>query len=624
MSARLAVLAELRHLDGLQGWRGRRAWRRLVRAGDRGDGAARTAMWQMWLREPADEPWECLGRWIFELHDRVFTIVVERASDAQTCSDIGKFCVSHGVVPADPVDKALFFVLTGQTDQHRALDPDCALLAIAYRAAAPFVQLALRQAMVGAGNVDFVRVIAADRDREPTDEELDYFTRQLTRAGEWPDLWRLVRDLPLWQAVAAMPLFGGWRPRGEAEREVFDRFAAASSGVGGWQEAVPDLADELRAVRSLPMGRHWPVSCASFSPDGREVALASDKAWVRLFRLPDLRFIDQVSTRFAPGSVLHLGKSVITAETGPDPRTRPWLTRYADGRGTTLWVGVDRYDDILATAGLGDRFFVAKRRELLYGRSDGSPRRMAFPYPLSLATDPASGRIAVGGSREYDLSILDETLTTIARVRFPAVAGGRVHDVTFVGPDRLVTLDRRGRLRLWERTGHTLDVVTEALVPKYLWSAVTVSGGYRSPALHAFPLVGRIAVAGRGEVAWLDARTLVEIHPPPGLPAAGKTDIWSSADGTRLLLANGTQVQFADLLLRAVADVVTKPLSRLGPADLTVVTAATEQRDPRPAVRELLGLVRTRLEDRFATEISLGVGAVVRAEGDDIALGGRA
>jgi hypothetical protein len=609
---------ELRHLDGFQGWRGRRAWRRLVRHGDRGDAAAIDTMWRLWLRKPDDEPWEHLCRWLPEPAERVFAAVVDPGTPAPTRSLLGEFCTAHEMAPADPVDKALFFVLTGKFDRHRALDPDSALLATAYRAATPASRAAVRQAMVGAGDVDFVRVIVADRDKDPTDEEIAYFTRQFIRAGAWRDLWRLVRDLPVWHAVAAMPSFGDWRPRGD--RELFDRLAAAQVPVTG-RQAVLDLVNELRRVRTLSNPRLFPVRCASFSPDGLEIAIASVTAGVRVFRLPGLWLIDRLSPRVVPGAVLHLGESMITVETGPDRRHR--LVRHRAGRATNLWEGVDWFDDILATAGLGGRYLVAKRGELLHGSGASPVRRVPFGQPLSLATDPAGGRIAVGRSRELGLSILDESLETIASVRFPGVSAGRVHDVAFTGTDRLVSVDKGGRLRLWERDGHTLRVLVEGHVPAHAWPQwAGVRGGLRTATLHAFPLVGRIAVAGRGQVAWLDAHTLAEADPPPGLPVAGEWDIWSSPDGSRVMVANDRTIVVVDLLARAVAEMLTKPLAKLGSADLVVVSAAIAQRDLGPEVGQLLELALARLEYRFATEISLGDTTAIRPAGDDIALGG--
>jgi hypothetical protein len=570
-------------------------------------------MWLMWLRDPADEPWECLDRWLRTPHERVFSVAVDPATDARTRTAVGEFCARHGLAPADPVDKVLFFVLTGQAAAHRALDPDFALLAIAYRGAREATQAALRQEMVGAGDVDFVRVIATNRDKDPTDDEIDYLTRQFARAGEWQDLWRLVRDLPLWHAVAAMPLFDRWQPRSDVDRALFDRLAAARP------EVVHDLAGELRRIRSAPLS-HIPRVChASFSPDGRELAVISGLEGI--FRLVGARLVGR-PTQFVPGSVLHLGKTMITVETGPNRGATSQLIRYTAYGNTKIWEGTYRHDGILAMASVGDRFFAARRGELLHGTGDGSLRRVPFAYPLSLATEPASGRVAVGASRE--LSILDENLRTIARVWLPGIAVGGVHDVVFTGPDRLVTMDKRGRLRRWERAEHTLRVEAEAQVPEHVWSVKTrflEPGGHRAPALHAFPVVGRVAVAGRGRVAWLDAHTLADADAPPGLPEA-EAGMWSSVDGTQLMIVRDRAVHVADLLLRTVGDVVTTPLSRLGLGDLTALLTAAERRDLVPDVRELLDLVRARLEHRFATEISLGATTAVRAAGDDIALGG--
>src|SRR5262249_44283101 len=118
-----------------------------------------------------------------DLAEAVFAAAVDPARDAGSRAALGAFCARHGMSPDDDVRQVLFYALTGQHERLRAADSGGTLLAVAYLAAAPPTRAALRAAL-------------AD------------LACQLAARGDWERLWRLVRDLPLAEAVAAMPHFG--------------------------------------------------------------------------------------------------------------------------------------------------------------------------------------------------------------------------------------------------------------------------------------------------------------------------------------------------------------------------------------------------------------------------------
>jgi hypothetical protein len=207
---RLARRADRRTADGSRRVIARRAWQRLNSAGDRGDQSAIEAVWQAWLRHPADDLWWVLVRWRAPqaLAEAAFAAAVEPDRGPGERAGIGAFCTRHGLAPDGAIRRALFYALTGQAAQHRTADLEGSLLASAYRDAGPATRAALREAIAGAGDLDLVRVVAGpSRAQYLTAEEREYLTSQLAGYRDWDRLWRLVKDLPLAHAVAAMPLF---------------------------------------------------------------------------------------------------------------------------------------------------------------------------------------------------------------------------------------------------------------------------------------------------------------------------------------------------------------------------------------------------------------------------------
>lgn len=160
-----ARLAERNRPDGTHGMVARWALRALVEAADRGEQAAAEALWQVWLGHPENELWQRLTGWLHQavLAEQALEAAVEPARPAASRQAIGAFCTRHGILPDDPLQQTVFHLLAGQTEQHRALDPDGSLLADAYRAASAESRGALRQAMVASGDVDMVRVAVGDR-----------------------------------------------------------------------------------------------------------------------------------------------------------------------------------------------------------------------------------------------------------------------------------------------------------------------------------------------------------------------------------------------------------------------------------------------------------------------------
>src|SRR5690606_37354130 len=158
--------------------------------------------------------------------------LAERLCDAAMADPrIAWICREHGFAPEDPVKRAAFFLLTGQARQDRAPDPARSLLALAYASRPAGERPRIRDAMVAAGELDLVRVMAgARRDRLPAmpDEEARYLGERLAERGEWEEIWALVQDLPLKTGTELFRLFGDWVPRDPDSRRVRATFRRAA------------------------------------------------------------------------------------------------------------------------------------------------------------------------------------------------------------------------------------------------------------------------------------------------------------------------------------------------------------------------------------------------------------
>lgn len=182
-------------------------------------------------------------------------------------------CRERDLAPADPAERAAFYLITGQLDRYRAADPDGALVTAAYEGAADGERVRLRTAMIKSGDLDLIRMLAGGDGRwradSADDAERAAIVRVLAARANWPELWRITLDLPLSEAVAAIRLFDGWRPADEAGRELFD--GLARTDPDRLATAIADASSPLR-LRLDAMGD---VMACAVSPDGSRLAVAT-------------------------------------------------------------------------------------------------------------------------------------------------------------------------------------------------------------------------------------------------------------------------------------------------------------------------------------------------------------
>jgi hypothetical protein len=641
---------------------GRAAWRILAASAGRGDANAVEAIWQGWLGHPDDERWELLTQCRGEraMADAAFAAVTDPARAATVRSDIGAFSVRRGIVPNGDAERALFYLMAGQPDQHRAADPDGSALAAAYRAAAEPVRAALRQAMADTGGLDLVRVIAGTsgepaRGADVTQAERAYLAGELTRRQDWPRLWRLASDLPLAETVAAVrQLPAGWRPADEAGRGLLARLAAASPAK------ITELA--VPSVTRLDIGLTVSTDC-QFAPDGCDVAVRVRRPgsgrgahgspaahFTAVYALPGGRQLETFShgSDLFSSRTLHLGVATVCVEHIDNNAAR--LVRHVRGHGVDEVTRL-HWPDVLRLALVRDGFVLATKSRLRHGTAEpGSglrdvSRSIRYLAPHRLASEPRSGRVAVVVIE--GLVVLGPDFEVIARAFDPPdwSDSRRIQWIGFCGPSVLITCDKdTGRLRSWQ------------VGPPMTLGATTVLPHTFPTRFQPVPSAGLIMIESQANIGadgmlrptptvsgsrtrffreYLDARTLQPAACPPVLewarhPDGGLTRVerlYLAPDGGHAALSrlrgrpysSAGELEVRDLAREEIRELARRPLARSRPADQAMLTdlAARARRDDALAV---LGLLQACLDYRFGSDVAVGQAGQPATGADDIAI----
>ncbi|HVQ96028.1 MAG TPA: hypothetical protein VMU51_33700 [Mycobacteriales bacterium] len=583
------------------GWRGRWARRRLTRAALAGDPAAVEAL--------------C-------------ALAVDR-------DELARVCVEHRLVPADPTRRAVFLLLTGQPEQYEAADPDGSLLAAGYPGQRPVRRERLRGAVLALGRLDLIQRVAGSRGRTP--DETGWLAEQLVARADWPALWKLLRAVPLRQAVGLAREFPpGWQPPGADRPSAADAggLLAALLRVRP-SEVVPSLAAtvDVRLLSRVPAG-------ISISPDGTELAVLAHDGYAgapgtltlgtyplcrpgpaALGRAgqPDRPILEPAGRlelrvpRTVGMSMLHAGAAVLMlvpdgprlvedaggGAPGRGERPRARLLRVTGGQVTEL-AGVAEPASGLVPTPTG--FAVASGNTLdLHDATGALARTVAFAdlvpagdrlWGASLSAEPGAGLLAIGGN---ELLLLDGDGAVLARAPSPdpmTTPRGAVdlYRTAFAGPDRILSFGQRShRLISWRRDGDRLRPEAEQEL------------SMRS--LTVLPALGLVALRSALDTRWYTVDGLRPVNVPPGLPA----------DWHPLATPDGGWAGSRHRDLLAILPV--EPLTWLtslvdrDPAGLTAADArrlvAVEHQTRTATLRPLLALLNAWLAERFGAEIVL-------------------
>lgn len=701
-AVRLARWAGRFKANGARGALARYALGSLAQAGERGEADAVDAVWQLWLDRAEDETWALLERWRAPaaaehlnrpslialgeglLSDAVFRAALIAASgrsdhpvgdtarsrilaeqDEELTDELcgtalrdptgpwPAFCVEHGLAPTDPTRRAVFYLLTGQSEQYRAADPDGSLLTLGYTAAGAQERDQIRSAMVRIGGFDLTRVVVgADRRlAKVTPRETGFLTAQLAERREWAQLWRLVQELPLADAVESMRRFDDqWRPGDEEGCALFERLAAAEPDRirGGVQALSGDTGPIVLEINGKAVA-------GSFSPDGRRLAVCAlaprgippgpYEASVSVFELPSGRRIEQYHySGNYPNSIVDTGDAIMASN---------WLRwmldpelglgnveRLAGGQKRVAFsIGDDFVDDLIIAGGrlvvlrgeiydpeypdsVGDKLlFFTRDGELVSdvplpgqlgaatlppGKDEDDPdTEPLHSWDRRISSDPSGGWLAVSG---YGMRIVGahRPYRTVASGP-PEFGAKRVH---FLDDKRLVVFTAEGQLELWRLHGGLLSRVT---APR--------SGAAHVGDPEAFAVTSprEFAVLSRGQVHYFNAATLDPVEEPRPLTGMAGEMLWGSRNRECHALAGEGEVHVVRNV-PAVREVADRPFADMAPADLATVDAALNSPNSAPDTRPVLELLRACLRHRFGSDVEIGT---PRGTGGahDIALG---
>jgi hypothetical protein len=616
------------------------ALRRLAEAGDSGNRAAIDAVWRSWCRAPDDARWDLLLRWrdATKLTEAACTAaLLQLAGAGETGSRLPRvaFCVARGLAPADPVERALFYLLTGQQAQHRAADPDGVLTARGYAAADPHSRRMLRQALADAGSLDLMRVIADSGTRTPlTPAEWGYLASQLTSRLDWDGLWQVVRDMPIAEAAEWARRFSdGWRPAGERDRALFGLLRAADPAqVRAGRDALAE-----RFSRFAVSGGQ--IHSGALSGDGWRLAVV-------MARGDDLAATGRRQRTVVTEFDVDTGAT--SAEFHVGAASRHVTAGYLDGAlAVAIGKGQGGYAD-------GALFRLPGSRMVpLPGALRGSRREDFFAGPVSsppggfavLASDRLTlhdGDGAVAGTLALTvpgpwtpgkvvpgpdgllalLGIEGVTLYDTREPGRPQLVGhagiGDPDSLCFPGPRHMVVKSAL-RLAAWRLGDSGLE----------LEASYQIAARVYTPAIYRrclVPVHRGNAVAllrGSGDIEFRDARTLAKVPLPEWLPVGRARQLWSSPDGTRWALA-GQESVAVPRDRHPAADVADRPAAEWIPGDLVTLMAAVADPALHPSARPLAELLRDCLQWRFGREVRLGrAGSLPSPDSlaeDDIAL----
>ncbi|HEU5332754.1 MAG TPA: hypothetical protein VFU73_08325 [Actinocrinis sp.] len=630
----------------------RRAWARLAHAASLGDRNALVGVWRLWLASPqSDELWDVLARRLSpgDLADAALVGVTEPDRSPESRAAIGESCVRRGVVPEEETRRALFHVLTSQLPHHIEADPDGRSLAAAYSQANSDTRAAVRRAIVRSADLDLVRVVAGAAEprgiNELAGDERRFLLAGLAARHDWDRLWRLVRDLPIADAVACARRFPeDWRPVGGRERIVFGCLSRADRDrIAGARDAVSKPEVVRLELDDAP-------THGSFSPDGRRLLLATGRGHrrytgCRVLDMPSGAVLERHDFEgdLPPVRVLHLGRSFVVVGQrlgGPSE-----LVRYENGRPTVLYwsdqllrIARTPTGFALLATGLASQsrtwgdgpvpatsvyFCDAQGDVVTEWQSAAIPQGGVPGHRFWIESDPAGRRLAYwpAWSRKglYG-DLIDPHGNRLTTVRLPVPLtdfsvprplrrvidreDARVRGACFTADGPVAIVDDRDQILLC-RSGPGVALVPRSA--KAVFAQVPVESD-----LVFLPDRGEIALLDLREgVRYLDARTLTDAQSPgdPG-PLSGEhgTMLTASPDGRCLALGgrdgSGGFLQIAwDGHPDEAATLARRPMADWTERDLAAFAAPCSSTVPAEA-RPILDLTRECLKARFAPALT--------------------
>jgi hypothetical protein len=440
----------------------------------------------------------------------------------------------------------------------------------------------------------------------------DYLIGHLAGRRDWAGLWRLVQDLPLAQAVAAVRLLdAGWSPADDPGRALLRRLARADP------DAIATAGQALAAPTTVSIDLDDVPTHGSFSPDGRQLLVATERggrySGCRVFELPGGTLVERHDYQgtLPPAGVVHLGAALLLVGRRPDGASE--LVRYSDGRPHVLHrspgpMTVASYPGASypgashppsQTAG-----FVVLDREgpgwrLGFRDTAGAALRdVPLDYPPSppedvrVAVDAGTGRLAVTGA---SLWIIGPDGAGVLGRTPPAPA---ITAACFPAPDHAAAIDATGQVRLYRLARHRLARHRLELRASTASQPELARGD-----IVAIPQRGEIAVRSGADVRYLNAASLTEVTHDRDPARGSGTALWGSADG-RSHAAGGRHPDgrgFVHVIWGGHASVTAladRPVGAMTASDLSLAEAALRGPIAGVAARPFLHLLRECLRHR--------------------------
>jgi WD40 repeat protein len=582
--------------------------------------------------------------------------------------DAVAFCIAHHLAPSDDVQRAMFFVRTGQDEQYRALDPDGALLALGYRSGPTEVRASLRTAMTALGGIDALRILAGQRSQQDdpgslTEPERAYLVRQLADQGDWERLWPLIVSLPLDEAVNAACTFGDWRPSAEDDRRVFERLrraepSAVSRDVQSISAASVNWTTPHRTISLADLDeRVTSIDELDFAPDGGQLAFSSLEKYAGIIDLDSGTLMQRYfDFEYHLTGVANLGSNAMAViesdlyfghRATSDPPSRIHYLDHDSGR--RISSEVDGSYVLTLHRSTGDQRFIALARQddaesrefrLLVGGADAALVDSGVLADQTLwsawaAVDPRGRLVAVDDGRTTVIADLEGPVVRVLVGHEPLLGGS--HPWIAVSPSALLSASHQGDVRIWREPltsaqeaisghlrldGRLIDLAWSPALDRFL--AISLRDErtgplplsmYRPslqvldvPATHDRPLPQDL-VSDSIELGLVD-------DPTPCVRLSPKGDVLAVVKGS-------ATIDFYSVSLLKLRRIIGRPMSLMTHTDLADVVAFLENpvRDVR--FRQTLELLRACLEYRYRHDIGIGdAEKAVAASEYDIELGG--
>ena len=553
---------------------------------------------------------------LYEIAERTFLSLADRKLTEKVCAaalkrpELVPFCRKHRLAPRDEVRRAMFFLLTGQPEQHRALDPDSSLLSLAYASASVEERARMLKAMRDAGGLDLVRVLVGDDRRgriaDMSSYQVEYLGGQLAGRREWDELWALVQDVPVSSGTALIRLFDGWLPRDADARRLFEMYLETPP------EAVKAALDSAPEDQVPPGGQarlrfRGRVNDVSFAPDGPYLAAAGTKRIVGVFDLRRAELVERYDGfNTSVGRILHLGDGIVVAgERTNNPRRDCRLVLCADGVTRTLHTGPGSITSLARVDESGGFVAATRAGALVLGGRGGAP---ADPVPVrslgrgmhwarTVAAHPASGRLAVLAPALVLAEVGDGSVVPLSAPTGPYA------NAAFVDTDLIACADRVSFVTMLRWSGE--DLVQEADATVEWMSRFTASPALGGPVVataHKRPYKATRRSLHFYDATLEETRVLSSLHDYD----YDITSLTVSPGGELLAVGHADgHADVIDLRLLEVPEILRRPLVNLIPRDLGVVTGALTATSMSREMRASLQLIRASMEHRFRFEVEI-------------------